>query len=232
MVLETPRIVEHTLMTRPAITMTTNVRVVVAPDLFLDNEIINLRCARGLERQALAGVSWSVKGGVACEGLLSVLTFVYGLVKRRLLDHRVWLLVGNSAWQPDTRVVRYRKLWKSLAARGIEISNACEKQELMYELDGKLKFFGAIQLSGLYVRTVVDVFLQERCSYMSVLPGSTGIEGVLGAGWSGDIAADFNFITSLIERGGLLVKRFGEFDDEEIGVMAIGRPELVKLLVD
>lgn len=120
----------------------------------------------------------------------------------------------------------------ALAARGIDVPNACDKQEVMYEFDGKLKFFGAIQLSGLYVRTVAEVFLQERCSYMSVLPGLTGVEDVLGAGWSGDIAEDSNFITSLVERGGLLIKRFGEFDDEEIGVVAIGRPELVKLLVN
>jgi hypothetical protein len=211
--------------------MTTDIRVVSAPDLLVDNEVINLGYVRKQDGHALAGVSWSVEGVSTFESLLSTLRFVYGLIGKKLLDYRVWLFIGNSAWQPDTRIVRHRKLWGALAARGIEVSNTSEKQEMMCESDGELKFFGAAQLSELSVRSVSKAFLDERCTYLVALPNSIGPENILGIGGSGILREDSKFIDALIEHGGLLVKRYGEFDDNEKGVVAVGRPDIVKLLI-
>lgn len=211
--------------------MTTDIRVVSAPDVFVDNEVINLGRVRQQGGPALAGASWSIMGVSAHEALLSILRFVYGLIGEKLLNYRVWLLIGNSAWQPDTRIVRYRKLWDALTARGIGVSNTFDKQEVMRESEGKLKFFGVTQLSELSIRSVAKVISEERCTYLVALPSSSRPEDFLGIGWSGDLAEDSKFIDGLAERDGLLIKRFGEFDDEGRGVVAVGPPELVKLLI-
>jgi hypothetical protein len=211
--------------------MTIDIRVVSVPDIFVDNEVINLGRVRQQEGSVLAGASWSVVGVPAHDALLSTLRFVYGLIGEKLHNYIVWLFIGNSAWQPDTRIVRYRKLWGALAARGMEISNTFDKQEVMCESDGKLKFFGVAQLSELSIRSAAKVIFEERCTYLVALPSSTGPGDFLGIGWSGDLVEDSKFINGLAEYDGLLIKRFGEFDDEERGLVAIGRPELVKLLI-
>lgn len=211
--------------------MTTDIRVVSALDLFVDNEVMNLGRRHLPKGNTLAGVCWYVVDISACEALLSVLRFVYGMIGKKIPGYRMWLLVGNSAWQPDTRIVRYRKLWGALAARGIEISHASGMQEVMCESQGKLKFFGAAQLSELSVGSVAKVLLEERCTYVVVLPSSIGPEDILSIGWSGELAEDSEVIASLIKCDGLLIKRFGEFDDEERGLVSVGQPELIKLLV-
>lgn len=224
--------VGHTLMTKQVIIMTTDIRVVSASDLSDANEVINLSNIPLPEGMTLAGVCWFVVGYSAYEALLSVSRFVCGLIWKKLPDYKVWLFVGNSAWQPDTRIVRYRKLWGALAARGIKISHTNNTQEVMRETEGKLKFFGAAQLSELSIESAVKALLEEYCTYLIVLPSAVGPESILNIGWSGNITDDSEVIANLIKSGGLLIKRFGEFDDEERGVVAIGQPELVRNLMN
>ncbi len=211
--------------------MTTDIHAVSALDLSIDNKVMNLDHMRLPEGNVLAGACWFVVDSSAHEALLSVLRFVYGLIVKKFPHYKVWLLVGNSAWQPDTRIVRYRKLWNALGASGIKISHSCNTQEIMREEDGKLKFFGATQLSELSVESVVRVLLEEHCTYLAALPSTTDLESILNIGWSGYLKEDSKIITTLIENEGLLIKRVGEFDDSEKGVVAIGRPELIKLLL-
>lgn len=218
-------------MMKQAITMTTDIRVVSAPDLSVANEVINLSCVPLPEDEVLAGVYWFSVGCSACEALQSVLRFVYGLIVKKMPGYRVWLLVGNSAWQPDTRIVRHRKLWGALTARGINISHSCNAQEVMREEDGALKFFGSVQLSELSTESVVNVLLEENCSYIVALPGTIEPDNFVDIGWSGDLSGDFKIIETLIKCGGLLFKRSGEFDDKEKGIVGVGQPALVNLFV-
>lgn len=211
--------------------MTTKIRIVSVPDLFTDNELINLGRMHLPEGNSLAGACWCVEGLSAYEALLFVLRVLYRLIGKTFPSYKVWLFIGNSTWQPDTRIVRFRKLWGALAARGIDIPHASGTQELMCELKGKLKFFGATQLSEFSVGSVAKALVEERCAYVVALPSCIGPEEILDIGWSGELAEDSKVIASLIEKDGLLIKRFGEFDDVEKGVLGVGRPELVKLLL-
>lgn len=226
------KIVAHTLTTKREITMITDIRVVSAPDLSVDNEVLNLSSIPLPEGKTLAGVCWFVVDYSVYEALLSVFRFIYGLICKKFPDYRVWLLVGNSAWQPDTRIIRYRKLWNALAVRGVKVSHSWNAQEVMHEKEGKLKFFGATQLSKLSVESVVKALLEERCSYIIVLPKAVGPESIIDIGWSGNLADDLDFIDALTRSGGLLIKRFGEFDDEERGMISVGRPALVNSLAN
>ena len=207
--------------------MTTDIRVASAADLTIKNDVMSMHVPDGI---ALAGVSWLVVGSSASEALLSVLRFVYSLIGKKLTGYKLWLLVGNSAWQPDTRIVRHHKLWGGLRARGIEVSHISNLQEAMLESGGKLKFFGAAQLSELSVVSVVKALSEERCTYLVALPSSFDPQNILEIGWSGEFAEDFNLIAYLLKSGAVLIKQLGEFDDKERGMVAIGQPEIVKLL--
>jgi len=210
--------------------MTIDIRVANVPDLFIGNEIMNLSRMHFSEGFTLAGINCSIVGQGE-EALLPVFRFIYAVIGRKIPDYSLWLFIGNSAWQPDTRIVRYRKLWGALAARGINVSHIFSKQEVMCESNGKLKFFGAVQLSELSVQSVVQLLLEERCAYLAALPSSIGPEDILNLGWSGELVEDSKVIECLVKRNGLLIKRTGEFDDEERGAIIIGIPELVRSLI-
>jgi hypothetical protein len=210
--------------------MITNIRLVSAADLSVSNEVMNFN-RRELHGSTLAGAAWIIDGATPRDALLSTLKLAYNSISKKLPDHVIWLLIGSSAWEPDTRIVRYRKLSGALAGRGIKISHASDWQEIMLESAGKIKFFGAMRLSELSVNSVVHTLLEEHCTYLVALPYDRPPQGVLEIGWSGNLAEDYDTVIYVSTLGGLLLKSVGEFDDNERGVVAIGQPGLVTALL-
>lgn len=66
--------------------------------------------------------------------------FIWKLIAEKLSGYDVLLFIGDSAWQPDTRVVRYRKLWRVLSYRGGEIVGGSHPQESIVEANVKITF--------------------------------------------------------------------------------------------
>lgn len=110
LVLEIPKIEAPTLMMKSEIIMTADIKVESAPDLLVNNEVFNIRCARKREGEVLSVASF-LTAGASCELVSSVLNYLYELIEKKLPDYDLWLFIGSSAWQPDTRIVRHRKLW-------------------------------------------------------------------------------------------------------------------------
>lgn len=210
--------------------MTTDIRVASALDLSRENEVINLGARVAGNSPILSGLRLTVVDSEPYNSILDVFRFTFGLVYREFPGYRIWVLVGNAAWQPDTRIVRYRKLWAALKMRGVEVTHAEDFCEVMKESGGRLKFFGAARLSELSIHSVVGVVLKERCSYLIVLPINETPFELLEMGWSGDIDDLYLFAPFLFRRRGLAMRTVGEFDDEERGLVVVGPSEIVTIL--
>lgn len=217
-------------MMKRVITMTTNIHAASALDLSRENEVINLGAWATGNYPTLAGVRWTVASSESYDSLVEVFRFTFGLIYRELPSYRIWVLVGNAAWQPDTRIVRYRKLWAALKVRGVEVKHAEDFYEIVKESGCRLKFFGTARLSELSIQSVVEVVLEERCSYLIVLPVNETPFELLEMGWSGDIDDLYLFAPFLFRKSGMAMRVVGEFDDAERGLVAVGPSEIVKIL--
>jgi hypothetical protein len=226
----THKIVVRTLTMKLEIIMTIDIQVVSTPDISVANDVINPRWTEEGFRSALSAASFLV-ADTSSTSLASVLSFIYSLIGKKLPGYDAWLFLGNSAWQPDTRVVRYRKLWGALKFRGCVIPNGSDSQESVVEAYGKLKFFGALRLSELSSTTVIGVLMDERCSYIAATPKTFEVKRILDVGWSGRVTEDFCLFSHMCEENGLLFKQVGEFDDRERGFISIGSQELMKKLL-
>ncbi|AZF42799.1 hypothetical protein C4J87_2641 [Pseudomonas sp. R1-43-08] len=205
--------------------------VLSTSDISVRNEVINLGYAQEHPHGILSAASFLVSGS-SRDSLVCVLNFIYEIFERRMPKYNLWLFLGNSAWQPDTRIVRHRKLWGALKARGVEITDGCRVQEVVIDSDSRLKFFGAVCLSKLSVEPAVDALLDERCSYIIALPEDFDVQRILNVGWSGELSEDLSLFGYFIQAGGLVFKRVGEFDDSERGFVSIGSPTSVRNLLD
>lgn len=212
--------------------MITDIQFESALNLAVDNDVMNnLRLPAD---NIFAGVSWIITTRPRYESLQAVLGKVYHLISQRLPEHRVWLLIGDSAWIPDTRITRYRywgKLWDVLAKSGIEILYSSNLEEVIVQSNGEFKSFGATQLSELSINSVTKILLDRRCAYIAALPNNVEIKTVLEVGWSGYFENDSSLIEYIYKLGGLLIRKFGEFDDIETGMTALGSPEIVKAIL-
>ncbi len=207
--------------------MITDVKVLFVDDVFVDNCLIDLWRYGGGQRLSAAGF---FACGSSVAALSSVLGYVFKCFDKVLSGYAFWFLVGNSAWQPDTRIIRYRRLWGSLKSQGVEI-NGSYLQEYVVEGDKGLKFFGAACVSEASLSGIISALSVERCSYLVMLPRAVDVGQVLARGWSGRICEDFDFIRYVCGEGGVVIGKVGDFDDEEKGLVAIGTPVLIGQLM-
>ena len=211
--------------------MTTEIKVTSAPDLSVENDVLNFRHVPLPVRETIAGASWLVADRSPHDTLLFASRYVSDLIERKLPHYTTWLFVGHSTWQPDTRIVRYRKLWGSLKAQGIDLAAPSRSQEVMVKTDRGLKFFGAIRLSEVPIELAVKALLTERCSYFVGLPKELNPQQLLEKGWSSKLLEDSAFIARVCQLNGLLIKPVGEFDDREKGIVTISHPPIIHELL-
>lgn len=179
----------------------------------------------------MAAISWFLSGESISTLQLKILNIIINLITEKLTKYNVWLFIGNSTWQPDTRVVRYRKLWNALKARGVEIPHFGETFEQMQESAQGLKFFGAKLISELSTTSVIQAIHEERCAYILALPKDISIDQALDKGWQVNNIFDRELLKFIAKSNGIILKAVGEFDDYEAGFVGIAKPELIVKLI-
>ncbi|WP_445942440.1 hypothetical protein [Pseudomonas sp. ZS001] len=206
--------------------MTIDIEILSAPNISIPNEVFNISRPQGGAAEAISVASLMVAES-SSGSLVLVLDCIFSLIEKNLLGYDIWFFVGNSAWQPDTRVIRYRKLWGALRFRGNEVVGGSELQERMVETDGRLKFFGAVRLSRNSVESLAKILEVERCSYIAALPSGFDVKSILDVGWSGNVSDDLDLHYLISEKKGLLFRRLGEFDEGEQGLLSTGSSEVM-----
>lgn len=212
-------------------TMTIEVQILIAPDISVSNEVINLSYRADTPSRVLSAASF-LAADSSNASLNIVLGFICKTIENKIPSYEVWLFISSSTWQSDTRVVRYRGLWGALKLRGVDVPGGVNSQEILVEQGGRLKFYGAQYLPDFSIKSVANAVLSERCSYIVVLPKNVDIQSSLKVGWTGDASEDLEFINCICDKGGLVFKKVGEFDDREWGFVCIGFPEALEIILD
>ncbi len=213
------------LTTKREIIMITEIKISRENDLSDPDQTINLngenRC-----RLKLTAASF-VASAKPHDSLRAIFDFIHERVVENMPGYAAWLLLGNSAWQPGSRIVKYLGLWGGFKSRGIEVPQGSHSIVHTMERDGRLKFFGGIRLSDLSDGTILQAFLAERCSYVAIVPIDLDMEEALLIGWSGKISEDLMLFEYVAEGNGLLMAKIGEFDDLDRGVVAVGKRQVL-----
>ncbi len=210
--------------------MTIDIQTISSTDVSKGNEVYNINESLLPTNVKIAAIRWQLSSRNHVETRILVLRAVFSLILEKMPNLMLWCVVGDSAWQPDTKIMRYKKLFKRLKARGAEFNHSSLLIEDKVELNGKLKFFGAAQLSWLSIESAVNVMAEETCSYIIVIPEKLGIKELISKGWNDCEVIDLDLLGKVVENNGLLLKAIGHFDDPEAGFLGLGSPDLMKEL--
>ncbi len=213
------------------ITLTTDLKRTSTTDVSKENDTYHISEDKLLVSMKVGACSWLLPSTSHFEARLTVLKIIFSLILAKMPNLKLWYFVGDSAWQSDSRIIRHKKLFKRLKARGIEVTHTTKSIEHMKESDGKLKFFAATCFSELSIDSIVKAIAEEPCSYIVAVPDSFDIDSALCNGWDASDYIDRNILDNVVQSGGLLFKVIGAFDDKESGFVGFGKPEMVTQLV-
>ncbi|MGY4535553.1 hypothetical protein ACVW0Y_004708 [Pseudomonas sp. TE3786] len=213
-------------MTNRGITMITDIKLLVSSDVSETNEVLHIPSLDRREWKNISAASFFVS-----ERSFESIVKVFKFLGCRLMDGRPGyefiLLVGNETWQPNSKVVKYRKLWGAIKFNGIDIPEEVRFPEVCLEDAKGLKFYGGARLTCDLYDIAVKVLFAERASYIVAVPKGLDLDDLLINGWSGKLQSDIELVKFVSSRKGLVLKRFGDFDDPEGGFIAIGNPEII-----
>lgn len=211
--------------------MTTNIKIEFCLDVSKENEVYNFQKVMLPPEYVIAGISWSKDYRDRKRVRSDILKYVVSFLNDKLSDISLWFFSGNSVWQNDNRIVRYRGLWGGLKAQGVLTDQFNELHEELVDCDGKLKFFGATKISDQSIESVIETSAIERSSYVMMLPRNIAVREILCNGWSSDYTFDKKLIGYVFENSGLIIKAVGDFDDPETGFVGLASPDLIKKIV-
>jgi hypothetical protein len=177
-----------------------------------------------LQINSIAAALWSVKSQnsfIAAEATLKELHQSIDLLCPKYVCS---LLIGSSTWQPNTRIVRYYGLKGAMERQGFLTP---PMEEIILETENKIKYFGISVIKNESSWLPKILVGQPNC-YLCVTKNPLGISNIPKTGWTGNYAMDLDFILNIAFAGGILIKRFGDFDDIERGLLMVGSSDLIE----
>lgn len=207
--------------------MTTKILKNTSIDLSFPNVVHTLFL--GDDKGRIGGGVWKVKGSDLRRSARSLLRELRLVFSSEHLNLTVWLLVGQSAWQQDTRITRYKRLWSGL--NGYDPDRHCEASvfEFCLERPSAIRFYGMLKVDEFQSNYASEFLVGENCVYCVAIPDGVDLSALVANGWSGDLVSDRNFIKLLVGRGAVVVKFFGGFDDVDAGCIIFFNPGLVSM---
>ncbi|HFU3863957.1 TPA: hypothetical protein ACGO5U_002048 [Streptococcus suis] len=140
----------------------------------------------------------------------------------------LYLIVGDDNFNENSKIINYYKLWKSLKKQKLEVENGVYLEEICFQKEGKVKFLGAIQIiDANSVTDVVNILLHRLNSHLLLLPSGEDVTEFLKHGFSRIISENNEYIKQIANRGGVVLFREGNFDDNHTGFLGFGAIPLI-----
>lgn len=213
--------------------MTTSVEVLRAGNIFEENAVLRVGALPDMSEVVLSAVTWSLTESPVQDAHVVGVEQAMEAIAGQSTAYKAYLLAAHSVPQPDTRIVRYRKLWSSLSARGLDVPGE-DLCEFVLEVEGGLRGFGLRRLANDEIAKAVTVIEHERASFLMIAPRQS--EGLLKKltekGWP-DIEQKPlpEILVTVVETKAILLLLSGSFDDRTAGAIAIALPEALGELI-
>ncbi len=211
-------------MIKRATIMTIDYIVRVAAEIHQPNEITNFN-SLGIAEKNISAVSWELRKHGRGDGTINLL----GRMAERLCannemaDFFVFLQLSGS--QPDNRIIRYKKTWGLLKARGYDVENLLDKIDVITDTDNGLILSGFCRLSLSHLNDLKPLINSEKNISFGLFVGSG----------KGNI--DFNVRTRsdwmklIWLNNGVVFYILGALDESDCEVVALGEYKHISALI-
>lgn len=164
---------------------------------------------------------------------LECLSYALRRLTSRLPNAEIWLIASHKTLQEDNRITRYNGLWKSLQKSGVLIPEGQCVGERVILYENRIRVFDAVRCTIDQIDAIHAVMLAAQTALV-ILPKTEAIETVnliVQRGWGMRCSEPpEEALEPICTQGGLVLELYGEFDDIEVSVAAIGKIEVLHAL--
>lgn len=178
-------------------------------------------------RLGLAATLWVVStGGWTWQAKPVVFKAATSHIAAVYPERAFWLLACHDCRQHDNRISRYYRLWKLWEKAGRALPAGDYEDEILQEYHDGIRYFSAVRFPLEEIDKVIDLVRDHRQSFIVSLDPGQGeaVRRVLDAGWTKACGPAENALEEITAAGGIVLNVYGEFDDPEVAVAAIGNP--------
>ena len=216
-------------------TLNMSAHIEIVEDVFSENSVFCLRATGTYSELTRIGcAAWTVSGESPRVAHRTTARDAVLAMRKRLDDHRLWLLACHRAAQSDSAVVHRRKLWASLRAAGLVVPHGRRTDEMLVTSQDGVRYFGALQLGLGGLDSVVALLEAESACHVVALRSSNEqvVLDLVRRGWTvPDFGPSLDVLFSVCAVDGILFWPLGAFDDAEAGFVALAPSALVHELV-
>lgn len=177
----------------------------------------------------IVATRWEING--LCDKRREYLNYIATkfYIFSKKIQFKLFIVVGDDDFNESTRVIDYYKLWQSLSKHNLKVRNGKYSEEIELKKDGKVRFFGGIELlEEQSVSDGVDVMLARMTSHLLLIPSNIGVEGIIKSGFSRSLSENSSYISNVVNQGGIVLFREGYFDDTQTGFIGFGPRKLME----
>lgn len=231
MVQETHKTADYTSTTRRETTMTTDIRYDFVDDVSCRNPVLSIPITPTLRLSAVVWTAHVVD--TVLNARLECLDYALRRLTSSLPDDEVWLIAAHETLQQDNRITRHNGLWKSLQKAGVDIPQGEFVGESVLPSEGGIRVFDAVRCGLDQLKAIHAVTIAAQTALV-VIPKNQAKEAVkllVQKGWAMTNSKPPEEVLEFVcAQSGLVLEVYGDFDDPEVSVAAIGRKERLRNL--
>lgn len=215
--------------------MTTSVDIIFEDRLDRPNQILNFsqyEIKNEFDLKCISGVSLQSRKSQEDCSLTDVNRRVSSLFKQWLIksnyleESQLWLFSTHDCWQPDSRVSRHKKLWKTIFARYPDLAvklHSATSESLIQNADGKIKFCGLAKFEASSLDFITE-FIRTYSTAFIILGNMDATDESTSflyenAFWQRESEVNWaNLSSALCFSGATAIRSSGAFDDDEASI--------------
>jgi hypothetical protein len=209
--------------------MTTSIRYDFVDDISRKNEVLVVNT----KGSCLAAGVWTAPTNLRLvDARLGCLRHVVEQFHEDYPEWKQWVVVGHRALQPDNRISRYHGIGKYLRKQGMSRPSS-EFMEQVHAYEGGLRFLAAVQWETSHIEVINALMMSEQAVIILAKEnqGKDIVAGIVHSGWAITSEKPPSEVLNIARREPIiLIDVYGEFDDREVAVAAIGRSEILIML--
>lgn len=204
--------------------MTTDFSVTLIPDIRRRNSFFYQPENDFKEDAPIGGIQFCADQFDKYQASVDVFKFILSANQLPAAQYSATLLVGQAGWTMDNRIVRYKKLWRNLEDKGIQVPDSMRNSETIHQRGSEIRYYGSTVLCPISIPVAAELIESPSLnSIVVIIPADSESEINPTYPWHmPPHGFDSRVLREVIDARGLLCWRETTFDYVKYAFTGIG----------